>query len=192
MWNGTITRPPYLKPTWSQFFDSVSNWPNWRHRLSTSACSFLSLCLHGWWSRQRKQQQRGWHWSSTRLEISLKDGGQINICYRSSFFIEFIRLQTRVEVNTSKFCKETEKATQVTFDFLSGIFKMDLTGTGMRFVTPIDWSYTGNRACSGNTPNDYTVSSTKQRVSGRCGGRCGGCAARSLVLKPINCWRIWN
>ena len=75
----------------------------------------------------------------------------------------------------------------VSSPFPSGTFKMDLTGTGMRFVTPINWSYTGFRACSGNTPNDYSVSATKQVVSGRCGGYCGSCEAKDLYIKPEGC-----
>ncbi|CAB3995954.1 GON domain, partial [Paramuricea clavata] len=67
------------------------------------------------------------------------------------------------------------------------VFKMDLTGTGMMFVTPIDWRYGGYHGCSGNTPNQYSVSSTKQVVSGRCGGFCGSCWARTLSVKPEGC-----
>ena len=64
---------------------------------------------------------------------------------------------------------------------------MDLTGTGMKFVTPIDWEYLGWRGCTGNIPNQYSVSATKQVVSGRCGGYCGGCKAKRLKLKPEGC-----
>ena len=64
---------------------------------------------------------------------------------------------------------------------------MDLTGTGMRFVMPITWSYTGHRSCSGNTSNGYSVSATKQVVSGRCGGYCGSCVANRLYVEPEGC-----
>ena len=68
-----------------------------------------------------------------------------------------------------------------------GVFKMDLTSTGMKFVTPIEWTYGGHHACTGAPPNDYSVSGTKQVVSGRCGGYCGGCSANNLKLKPEEC-----
>ena len=64
---------------------------------------------------------------------------------------------------------------------------MDLTGTGMRFVTPIDWAYGGHNACTGGPPNEYSVSSTKQVVSGRCGGYCGSCSAKNLMVEPEGC-----
>ena len=75
----------------------------------------------------------------------------------------------------------------VSSPFPSGVFKMDLTGTGMRFVTPITWSYAGYHSCSGNTPNGYSVSATKQVVSGRCGGYCGSCAPKALYVEPEGC-----
>ena len=64
---------------------------------------------------------------------------------------------------------------------------MDLTGTGMRFVTPIDWAYQGYRACSYKTPDQYSVSTNKQVVSGRCGGFCGSCWAKTLIVEPEGC-----
>ena len=64
---------------------------------------------------------------------------------------------------------------------------MDLTDTGMRFDTPIDWEYVAHHSCRGSLPNQYSVSATKQVVSGRCGGYCGKCNAKSLKVEPEGC-----
>ena len=64
---------------------------------------------------------------------------------------------------------------------------MDLTGTGMKFVTPIHWKYAGYRSCTGSLPSQYSVSATKQVVSGRCGGYCAECNAKSLKVELEGC-----
>ena len=64
---------------------------------------------------------------------------------------------------------------------------MDLTGTGLRFHTPIDWKYAGHPNCQGIQPNNYAINSKKQIVSGNCGGYCGDCHARNLMLELEGC-----
>ena len=64
---------------------------------------------------------------------------------------------------------------------------MNLTGTGLRFVTPIYWKYGGYPNCQGHQPINYKIDSEDQVVSGNCGGYCGGCHAPNLALKIIGC-----
>ena len=64
---------------------------------------------------------------------------------------------------------------------------MDLTGTGLRFVTPIFWKYHGHPDCAGKQPVDYKIDGSRQVVSGNGGGFCGGGDATSLALEVIGC-----
>lgn len=69
-----------------------------------------------------------------------------------------------------------------------GKFRMDVRGTGLRFVTPINWLFIGwPSECQGKQPVNYSVNERNQVITGHCGARCGGCRTRNLSLEVDGC-----